>query len=147
VKEKLRIKNYVRYMDDFTLLHPDKKYLEFCKGEIARFLERDCKLVLNEKTQIFAMKQGVDFLGWHFYVKEPTGKIVRLLRRDSKERRRRKNKKLMKIYPSLTTYAERVDFMAHFAQSMASWRGHAKHGDTHRLVKKIYGEVRFVKGD
>ena len=30
VKEELRIKCYVRYMDDFILIHRDKKYLQYC---------------------------------------------------------------------------------------------------------------------
>ena len=31
VKERLRIKYYTRYMDDFYLIHPDKEYLRFCQ--------------------------------------------------------------------------------------------------------------------
>lgn len=38
VKERLRIKYYVRYMDDFLLIHPDKKYLQYCQKEIETYL-------------------------------------------------------------------------------------------------------------
>lgn len=31
IKEKLRIKCYVRYLDDFLLIHPDKEYLKECR--------------------------------------------------------------------------------------------------------------------
>ena len=34
IKEQLHIKFYVRYMDDFILLHPDKAYLRYCWMEI-----------------------------------------------------------------------------------------------------------------
>lgn len=27
IKERLKIKYYIRYMDDFILIHPDKEYL------------------------------------------------------------------------------------------------------------------------
>ena len=33
VKEKLKIKYYVRYMDDFILFHENKNYLKYCLGE------------------------------------------------------------------------------------------------------------------
>lgn len=31
IKETLRIKYYLRYMDDFILIDPDKEYLQYCK--------------------------------------------------------------------------------------------------------------------
>ena len=34
IKERLRIKHYIRYMDDFILVHEDKEYLRQCKKEI-----------------------------------------------------------------------------------------------------------------
>ena len=40
VKEELKIKYYVRYQDDFLLLHPSKEYLKKCLEKIRFFLER-----------------------------------------------------------------------------------------------------------
>ena len=37
IKEKLKIKYYVRYQDDFLLYHPSKKYLKYCLNEIKIF--------------------------------------------------------------------------------------------------------------
>ncbi len=37
IKEKLRIKYYVRYMDDMILLHNDKEYLKYCKEKIEKY--------------------------------------------------------------------------------------------------------------
>lgn len=34
IKERLGIKFYGRYMDDFFLIHPDKDYLIYCLEEI-----------------------------------------------------------------------------------------------------------------
>ena len=34
IKEKLRVKGYVRYMDDFILIHRDKRYFQYCLEEI-----------------------------------------------------------------------------------------------------------------
>ena len=54
VKEKLHIRYYGRYMDDFFLIHPDKEYLQYCLTEIQAFMA-SLGLELNEKTQIFPL--------------------------------------------------------------------------------------------
>jgi hypothetical protein len=75
IKEKLHIKYYVRYMDDFILIHPEKEYLRFCYNEILLFLK---SLFLNankKKTQIFLVTQPIKFLGYSFRLTE-TGKVV-----------------------------------------------------------------------
>ena len=66
VKEKLGIKYYGRYMDDFFLIHHDKAYLQECRKQIEAFVQAR-GLSLNAKTNIFPLKHGVDFLGFHTY--------------------------------------------------------------------------------
>ena len=39
IKEVLRIKYYIRYMDDLILIHHDKEYLKYCLEEIRKFIE------------------------------------------------------------------------------------------------------------
>jgi len=62
IKEKLKIKYYVRYQDDFVLLHQSKEYLKYCLKEIEEFLKRE-KLELNKKTRIFKSTNNFIFLG------------------------------------------------------------------------------------
>lgn len=62
IKEKLKIKYYVRYQDDFLLFHPDKQYLKFCLNEISIFLEKE-HLKLNNKTRIYKNTDNYIFLG------------------------------------------------------------------------------------
>ena len=40
VKEKLKIKYYIRYKDDGIILHKDKKYLQECLKEITKIIEK-----------------------------------------------------------------------------------------------------------
>ncbi len=69
IKEKLHIKYYIRYMDDGVLLSGDKDYLRYCKEEIEKILG-GYKLRLNDKTKIINVsKEGIDFLGFRFYVR------------------------------------------------------------------------------
>lgn len=62
IKEVLKIKYYVRYMDDFLLFHPDKKYLQYCLDELRKFLEKE-KLTLNRKTRLYKNTNNFVFLG------------------------------------------------------------------------------------
>ena len=68
IKEKLQIKHYVRYMDDFILIHPSKEYLEYCKNKINEKIV-ELKLELNKKTQICEIHNGIVFLGYRFILK------------------------------------------------------------------------------
>ncbi len=62
IKEKLKIKYYIRYQDDFLLFHPSKKYLQYCLKEIEKFLQNE-KLTLNRKTRIYKNTNNFLFLG------------------------------------------------------------------------------------
>ena len=53
-------------MDDMILLHNDKEYLKYCKEKIEKCANDDLKLELNNKTQIFNIKDGIDFLGFTY---------------------------------------------------------------------------------
>ena len=62
IKEKLKIKYYVRYQDDFLLFHQSKEYLVYCLEQIKEFLKEE-KLELNKKTRIYRSNENYIFLG------------------------------------------------------------------------------------
>ena len=62
IKETLSIKYFLRYQDDFLLMHPSKEYLKYCLEEIKKFLEKE-KLSLNNKTRIYSSEDNFIFLG------------------------------------------------------------------------------------
>ena len=68
VKQELRVKYYIRYADDFTILSESKEFLESTLSKMERFLNKKLKLQLHEhKVYIKIYATGVDFLGWiHF---------------------------------------------------------------------------------
>lgn len=133
IKEKLRIRWYTRYMDDFLLIHPDRAYLKECLQAI-RERAAELKLELNEKTQIFPLSQGVDYLGFHFYLTE-SGKVVRLLRTSCK----RRFKKKMKAYRK--NYEEGGITLEEIGRSLASYRGHLSHGNTWHLRTRVFSHL------
>ena len=67
IKEKYRIKYYGRYMDDFYIICSDKKKLQ-CILRDVRALMDSYGLELNQKTAIFPLRNGIDFLGFHSYL-------------------------------------------------------------------------------
>lgn len=62
IKEKLKIKYYIRYQDDFLLFHPSKEYLKYCFSVIKKFLKKE-KLTLNRKSRIYKSTNNFIFLG------------------------------------------------------------------------------------
>jgi retron-type reverse transcriptase len=68
MKRVLKVKYYIRYADDFVILHEDRKYLEDLVPQISEFLETNLKLSLHpNKLFIKTIASGIDFLGWvHF---------------------------------------------------------------------------------
>lgn len=128
IKEKLGIRYYGRYMDDFYLIHEDKAYLQYCRGEIERYVAR-LGLRLNKKTNIFPLRNGIDFLGFHTYLTE-SGKIIRKVRRSSKCNAQRKLKKQRGLLDR-----EKIS-LSDIEQSYGSWRSHAVKGNCYHLIQK-----------
>ena len=78
IKERLRIKHYLRYMDDFVLIHPDKSYLQECRKQIAARVGA-LDLELNKKTTLYPLRQGVCLMNWRFVISADTGRILRYM--------------------------------------------------------------------
>lgn len=141
VKEKLRVKIYSRYMDDFLLVHEDKQFLQEALKQITEAVS-SLGLKFNSKTQIFPLKNGVTYLGFKYRV-TPTGKVVKTVKPKTKRRLRQRTRLLKKAYLDGVVSPERV------RQSLAAFHGHLKHGRNHRLeleVEKKLGEIAHADG-
>ena len=125
IKEKLKIKYYIRYMDDGILLHKDKEYLKYCLKEIEKIMEK-YKLKLNSKTQITSIKQGFDFLGFKYYIKN--NKVIMKVKNQTKRKFRRKMKKLY-----LLVNNNKIS-ITDLNQVKASYLGHLSYGNTKKLI-------------
>ena len=62
IKEELKIKYYIRYQDDFLLIHEDKEYLKKCLEKIKIKLSR-IGLEINAKTRIYKNNENMNFIG------------------------------------------------------------------------------------
>jgi len=115
VKHNLNAKNYIRYADDFVILHNDKKVLEQYLKDIHTFLDEKIKLKLHpKKVSITTLASGVDFLGWvHF----PQHRVLRTVAK----RRMFKN----------------LERKEHAEETVQSYLGMLQHGDAYGLSKEI----------
>lgn len=88
MKQKYKIRDYIRYCDDFLLFSNDKEKLKTMAAVITDFTQNDLKMRLS-KCNLYHTSQGVDFLGYRHF---PNGKI--LLRKSTTKRVRKNIKSL-----------------------------------------------------
>ena len=138
VKEKLRIKYYTRYMDDCILISHDRNVLRQCLQALRELVETELHLTFNEKTQIFPLKNGVDYLGFHFYLTR-TGKVIRKLKRSAKTRFKKQLKKMK------SDYAEGVTEWPAIRQRLTSFHAHLSHGHTYHLRSKAWRDFVLIR--
>lgn len=67
IKEELKIKYYVRYVDDLVLLGANKKKMNEARKEIEKYL-KNINLKLKGNWQVFRVNiRDIDFLGFRFF--------------------------------------------------------------------------------
>lgn len=132
-KHKLRLKYYIRYMDDVIILHSDKKYLHDAKAEIERFLNENLKLHLNNKTAIRPINTGIEFVGFRIW---PTH---RKLKKKTALKMKKRIKYIKKAYERGDIDFEKVN------GTMQSYFGIMKHFNSYKLKNKLLSEFVLIK--
>lgn len=114
VKHQLKAKYYIRYADDFVLLSSDRAWLEQQIPLIKDFLHQKLRLILHpQKIFIKTIASGVDFLGWVNFFDH---KVIRTSTKRRLIKRIKDNPK---------------------SETMASYRGLLKYGNTYKLRKQV----------
>lgn len=135
IKEQLHAKFYIRYMDDFLIIHHDRAYLEDCVTKVSEYLT-GLKFTINvEKTKIYPLAESIDFLGFRFSVTD-TGKVLMQIRTDNVKRQRKKLRRLVKRSKAGLIPKEKVD------ESYKAWRNHAEKGNSFHLLQRMDGYYR-----
>jgi RNA-directed DNA polymerase len=119
-KHTLKAKHYIRYADDFVFFSEDRAWLESLIPRIEEFLDKRLRLELHpKKVSIGTLSAGVDFLGWVHFPDH------RVLRTTSKLRMFR-----------------RIHETEGKEESVQSYLGHLKHGNTYTLSERIRNSSR-----
>ena len=108
IKEVLGCKNYIRYMDDLVIIDSDYEKLKEYKKIITKEIEK-YDLKVNEKSSIFKLRSGVNFLGYNFKINK---KLIIKYRKDTIKR---VNKKIINLF------LYNIDFLI---KSFGSYKGY-----------------------
>ena len=126
VKNVLHCKYYFRYLDDSIAMLKTKEEANCALEKIQSFLEVNLQLELNEKTQIFKSKQGINFCGYKI-------NPYRLKIRDRGKRKLKKKVKELKymIKTNQINSKEAKKYLCgHF--------GYIKYADVRNLTEKLF---------
>ena len=130
IKHVLKVKYYYRYMDDSVIfIHPKKEAREIL-GKIRCFLKTELELDLNEKTQIFKNKQGINFCGYK--INEYRIK----LREKGKKKLKRKIIKLKKEIKNGNMSSREAK------QYLCGHYGYIKFANIHNLEEKLFYVIK-----
>ena len=132
VKEVLRAKGYLRYVDDFALFHDDPGRLEDWRRRIARYLEGRRLRLHPRKTCIVETGAPAEFLG---FVLLPGG--GRRLPEGNVRRFRNRLRGLRDRWRAGRVSREEVE------RRVGAWIAHAGHANTRRLRHALFRDGWF----
>jgi retron-type reverse transcriptase len=133
VTSLLGLGGYVRYCDDFILLHDDREILKGAAGRVRLYLA-SLRLRLHEgKMQIKPSRLGLTFVGYRLWASH------RLVRKSNVREFRRRVRWLRQAY------AAGVIDWDDIKPRLASWIGHARQADSERLLRRLSREWKFMR--
>ncbi|ABW25404.1 conserved hypothetical protein [Acaryochloris marina MBIC11017] len=133
VKEQLKTKKYVRYVDDFALFDDSREQLVQARQAIEAYLNQLRLKIHPIKSQIVATHHGVAFLGFRIFPAH-----IRVQNANIR-RSRKRLRKLQKAYAQGEISATMID------QSIQSWVAHLSHADTWQLRQRIFADLVFAR--
>jgi retron-type reverse transcriptase len=133
IKDRLGIKGYVRYVDDFLIFADDKGQLADVREAVKNFLIRLRLRLHADKTVVFPVAAGMPILGYRVFATH------RLLAKANVRRFRRRVRRLQADYA-----CGRIAF-ADIQPRIMSWLGHARQANTYRLRCRLFDTIRFQR--
>lgn len=129
MKERMHVRYYDRYMDDFILVDNSKDHLMECVEYIETALH-GMGLALNKKSSVFPLESGIKYLKRRFILTK-TGKVIVLADRKEVAKERKKLRKLKGLLDKgrLTI----ADVQAHYE----AWTANKKKANTRGLRKQM----------
>jgi len=122
VKHRLKAHYYMRYVDDFVILHKDPEQLARWRDQIRVFVQDKLKLHLHPvRHKLLPISNGIDFLG---YIIRPGYILVR-------------RRVVNSFKEKLREFARGVISMDKFKNTVASYVGHFKWANSFRLQEKL----------
>ena len=139
VKHELKVQRYVRYVDDFVLVHESRAQLMAWKEAIERFLRERLQLALKPEQKLEQLTSGIDFLG---YIIFPRHTLVR--RRVVMHAREKLDTWKCRHVRRGRIRAKPVD-IEELRSICASYAGHFSHANTWRLRMTFRRRYHWIR--
>ncbi len=130
IKEELRQKYYLRYMDDSMMIARTKEELEIVLKELEKKMAESGCILNRKKTKIVPLSKGFTFLGFKYRLTE-TGKVVMLLSPENIKHERRRLRRMVAKSKRGEMERSKVD------ECYRAWRNHASKGNSYRLLQRM----------
>ena len=125
VKHRLKVKYYIRYVDDFVILHKDKKVLSNLMSKIEKYL-KNLRLELHpSKSKIHSLRNGITFLGYRIFY------YYKLLKKKNIKYFKNKFNKKLELYCNGMIDKE------HLENFLQGWNGYSNFANTHNFNRKF----------
>lgn len=136
IKQTLRVKHYVRYMDDLLIFGETKNKLKSHLKRLNNFI-KTLHLSFNQKTRLAPMANGISYLGYTYFIdrrKSDNQPILKIkLRRSTVLRARKKIEKEILLFKSGKT-----DYLHAYSVYNAYRSILKKELNTHTHIKGLY---------
>lgn len=130
IKDDLGHPFYLRYMDDWIVLGPDKSRLRDTLKRLEGWLYSHLGLRLNNKSRVYSSCHGVDFAGYRTWATHI------LPRKRNVRRARRRFKKMVRLY------AEGKVSLDTLRGSVASFVGYTRYCNAHKTTQEILDDLK-----
>lgn len=128
-KRELRIRYYVRYMDDIVILGDSKEQVHLWIKQIGAYMKEKLKLDLNpKKCFVRPISQGVDFCQYRIFPDHVK------LKKKTALRMKRNLKRIQRLYAEGKIDLDRAQ------KTVTSYMGLLSHCDSYQLRRAIFGE-------
>lgn len=133
VKEQLKARKYLRYVDDFALFSDERGYLAEACSAIEEDLAKLRLKIHPVKSKLFETKHGANFVGFRILPDR-----IRV-RTENLRRAKRRLKNMQSDYAQDKITLDKV------SQSIQSWFAHLEHGDTWQLRQQIFASLAWAR--
>ena len=135
VKHRLKAKYYLRYVDDFVILHRDRGQLERWEEAIAAFLHERLELGLHpEKSKIIPLRKGITLLGFRVFYH------YKLLKKSNTKRIWKRLEKFRYWHDKGEVSRKEI------VRSLEGWLAYAGFADSYNLRRKVVARFNELFG-
>ena len=144
IKHTLKCRFYMRYVDDFVLLRPEKSQLLDWQRQIEAYLLSELELTLNRsRTKLRSIDNGIDFLG---YIVRPKYILSRKrVVNNLKTRLRNVEQRLIHHQDGFVALRYDYELLSALFDCLNSYLAHFQHANTLTLRRHLFETYTYLR--